>query len=152
MHLPSETKRRTNRGQTLLELVAATSIIAIALVPALRVMRDCLRISRETETANLMATLSASMLEEHLLRTAVNWNPTTVTGDFSAEGYPTIRFQVTRSDSSADGGIVNTLMSITATVWDDRDTDGNLDDGEPRSTFASKLARNVAYEQEASGA
>jgi hypothetical protein len=149
-----QTRRTANRraAQTLLELVAATTIIAIAVVPALRLMRESVRVGRESETANLMATLSASLLEEHLLRIAVSWTPSTVSGDYSALGYPNIRFQVIRSDSSADGGITNSLMSITSTVWDDRDNDGNWDAGEPRSTFASKLARNVAYQQEASGA
>jgi hypothetical protein len=42
-------------------------------------------------------------------------------------------------------------MSITATVWEDRDSNGNWNAGEPRATFASKLARNVAYQYEASG-
>lgn len=145
---PTEVRRR---GHSLLELVAATAIIAIALVPALRLMRDGLRVGREIETANLLATLSASMLEEHLLRTAVSWNPSTITGDFAAQGYPQLRFQVARSDGSAEGGIANVLMSITATVWEDRDGNGNWGAGEPRATFASKLARNVAYQHEASG-
>jgi hypothetical protein len=142
---------RRRNGQTLLELVGATTIIALTLVPALRMMRDSLRIGRQTERANLMATFAASKLEEHLLKTAGTWTVSTVTGDFSADGYSTLRFQVVRTDSAAAGGISGQLMSITATVWDDTDNDSVLDTGELRSVFASKLAKNTSYEYEAAG-
>jgi type II secretory pathway pseudopilin PulG len=144
---------RTSRhkGQTLLELVAATTIISLTLVPALRMMRDSLRISRQTERTNLMATLAASKLEEHLLRTAGTWGTGTFTGDFSADGYATMKLQVVRSDAAGAGGITGSLMSITSTVWDDTDNDNVIDTGELRSVFASKLARNAAYEYEAAG-
>lgn len=149
MHRQRTFVGRSARGQSLLELVAATTIMALALVPALRMMRDSMRIGRRIETANLLATTSASLLEENLLATAVNWSSTTVTGNLASEGYPLIRFQVVCSDDAADGGIPGALMSITATTWEDRDNDGVLDAGELQSTFSSKLARIVAYQQEA---
>lgn len=146
--------RRTirRRAQTLLELVAATTIIAMTLVPTLRMMRDSLRVGRSTELSNNLATLAASKLEEHLLLTSGTWSPTTVTGSFAAEGYATVKFRVVRSDSAVDGGSTGVLMSITATVWEDTDNDNNLDASEIRSVFASKLARCVSYEYEAAGA
>ena len=139
------------RGQTLLELIGATTVIAMALVPALRMMRDAMRVGRDTEAANLASTLAASKLEEHLLKTAGTFTAMTTTGDFAADGHPGMKFSVVRSDSAAAGGIIGALMSITATVWEDRDNDNVWDTGEPRSVYASKLARNVAFENEASG-
>lgn len=152
-------RRSSRSGQSLLELVAATTIIAITLVPALRMMRDSLRVGRETETSNLMATLAASRLEEYLLLSAGqwgsipqgnSWNTTTDTGNYAAEGYPNLKFSVVRTDSAPEG-IASRLLSITATVWNDLDNDNVWDAGESRSTFASKLARNVAYSNEAAG-
>jgi hypothetical protein len=146
-------------GQTLLELIAATTIFAIALVPALRMIRDTLRVGRETETANLLATLATSRLEEYLLLSAGqfgalpvggNWNTTTVSGNYAADGYPNLKFSVVRTDS-APTGIPASLLSITATVWNDLDSDNVWDTGEPRSVYATKLARNVAYSNEAAG-
>lgn len=147
-YLPRSVHRR---GQTLLELVAATTILTVALVPALRMMRDAIRVGRNTETANLMTTFCTSKLEEQLMRTAAVWNPSTVAGDFSAEGYSNLKFQVTMSDDAADGGIANQLMAIASTVWDDLNSDGNWNAGEPRVVLASKQARNVSYQKEASG-
>jgi hypothetical protein len=157
--MPGRRRRRNPNGQTLLELVGATTIITIALVPALRMMRDSLRVSRETETANLMSTLSASRLEEYLLLSAGqwgaippgnSWNTTNNTGNYSADGYPNLKFRVLRTDA-APAGIAARLLSITATVWNDLDGDNALDASEPRSVFATKLARNVAYSYEAAG-
>lgn len=148
---PIPTSRQQRRGQTMLELVVASSIIALALVPALRLMRDSLKVGRDLENATLMSTLCASQLEEHLARTAANWSTATDAGNFSAQGYPELRFQVIRSDNVADGGITGALMSITAIVWHDQDGNGNWSANEPRVIFASKLARTVSYTNEASG-
>jgi type II secretory pathway pseudopilin PulG len=157
--MPEKKKRARPSGQTLLELVAATTIITITLVPALRMMRDSLRLGRETETSNLLATLASSQLEQYLLLSAGqwgsvptggNWNTTTNSGSFTAQGYPNLKFTVVRTDS-APAGVPARLLSITATVWNDSDSDNVWDSGESRSVFASKLARNVAYSNEATG-
>ncbi len=144
------TQSHHRRGQTLLELVAASTILTIALVPALKMMRDTIRVGRTTETANLMTTFCASKLEEQLMSTAAVWNPSTVSGDFSAEGYANIRFRVIMSDAAVDGGIANRLMATVSTVWNDLNADGGFDAGEPNVVLASKQARNVSYQQEAS--
>jgi hypothetical protein len=138
-------------GQTLLELVGATTIIAVALVPALRLMRDSIRISGELETANLLATFCASKQEEHLQLAAANWTTGIIGGDFAAEGCPQLRFQVVRSDANADGGIPGELMAVTVTTWEDRSGNGVWEAGEPRAVFATKLARVVTYQYEAEG-
>jgi hypothetical protein len=139
------------RGQTLLELVGATTSSAMTLVPTRRMMRDALRVARDTEQSNQVVALAVSKLEEHLVLTAGTWSAGTITGDFSAEGMANVKFRVTRSESTIDGGIPGDLMAISATVWNDRDGDDQWDAGEPRSIFASKLARIAAYEQEAAG-
>jgi hypothetical protein len=138
-------------GQTLLELVAATTILALTLVPTLRMMRDSLRVARDTEQANQVATLAASKLEEQLALTAASWSTATIAGDFATEGFPQVRFQVVRSDNPGDGGTPGSLMAITSTVWCDHSTNGQWDPGEPRSVFATKLARIAAYGYEAAG-
>jgi len=129
----------------LLELLGATTVMAIALVPALRITADCMRVGQEIETANLLATLSASKLEEHLVLTAVTWSAVADAGTFA--GYPNLRYRVEKVDEGVGSG----LMRITATVWEDRDADQTWDAGEPRTVFASKLARNASYQLEAGG-
>ena len=136
--------KRKRRGQSMLELIAATTIIAIALVPALKLMRDSIRIGRQTETANILATYSMSKLEEHLTRTAASWSTTTDAG--AIPNYTGLRFQVTKVDE----GIGSGLMRITSTAYEDANSNGTFDVGERSVVFVSKVAKNTAYEQKAS--
>lgn len=132
-------------GQTLLELVGATTIIAIALVPSLKLVRDSMRVSRESEIANLLATVSASKLEEHLVRTAGVWDTTADTDLIPGYEAQLLRFRVDKVDEGAG------LMRIVSRAWQDTNDNGNWDADEMQVNFASKLARNASYQQEASG-
>ncbi|REJ69003.1 MAG: hypothetical protein DWQ31_06160 [Planctomycetota bacterium] len=143
--------RRTRSGQTLIELVAATTMMAIAIVPGLELMRDGVRVSRELEAASAMTTLCVSKLEEHLADSAAAWTTTTTSGNFASEGYASLRYSVTRSDEASDGGITNRLMALSVTVWEDADGDTTLDAEESQVTFSTKVARIASYENEASG-
>lgn len=143
-------RRPKRRGQTLIELVAATTMMATAIVPGLQLMRDGMKVSRELEVAGVMTSLCVSKLEEHLSISAATWAMTTTTGNFSAEGYSQIRFSVVRSDSGGDGGITDALMAVTVTVWEDVDSDSTLDNGESKVVLASKIAKVASYENEAS--
>jgi type II secretory pathway component PulJ len=147
MHL-----KRSRRGQSLLEVIAASTIIAAALVPALRMMRDSLEVSRSVEEADLMSTLCVDKLEEHLNKVAATWDKTTASGDYAAlEGRSYLQFQVTKSDAVPDGGISDRLMAITAVVWNDANGNGGLDGGEKKVTFATKVSKSVSYKNEAQG-
>lgn len=141
---PLRTKRR--RGQSLLEVVAASTIIATALVPALRMMRDSLEVSRGVEEADLMATLCVDKLEDHMNKVAATWDKTTVSGDYTAlEGRSYLKYQVTKTDSVADGGIADRLMAVTAVVWNDANGNGSLETGEKKALFATKVSKFVSY-------
>lgn len=136
------------RGHTLLELVAATALLTITLVPALRILRDTLANSRKTETLGILTTLCADKMEQYLALTGADWQETTATGDFAALGYPGYAYRVERSDELADGGIPGRLMAITATTFDDQNSSGTLDAGEPRVQFWTKLARLGSFRNE----
>ena len=127
---------KSRRGQSLLEVIAASTIIATALVPALRMMRDSLEVSRSVEEADLMSTLCVDKLEEHMSKVAGNWNKTTASGDFAAlEGRSYLKFQVTKSDAVPDGAV----------VWNDVNGNGSLDGGEKKVTFGTKVSKFVSY-------
>ncbi len=133
------------RGSSLLEIILAGTLMAVTLVPALRLLRDGLRISREVETLQLLTTFCTGKLEEHLALVSNDWQTGNYTGDFSAEGYPNLQFEVERSDSGGDGGISDELMAVTATAWDDLDGDLSLDNDEPAVVLGSKVAKLTSY-------
>jgi hypothetical protein len=138
-------------GNSMIEVVAASVILATALVPALRMMRDSLTVGREVELADAMATFCASKLEETLNNVCGSWNMSTLTGSYAAQGYTQLKYIVTKSDSMSDGGLPNRLMAITAEVWDDVNNNNAIDGDEHRVRFSTKLAKSVSYNYEASG-
>ena len=139
------------QGNSLLEVIAAGTLVAAALVPALRIMRDGLGTSRQIETRELLITFCTSKLEEYLSRVSADWQPGVYTGDFSAEGYSQLRFSVDCSDAGVDGGIADLLMAVTASVWNDLDSSGTLDAGEPAVVLAGKVAQLPSYQAEGEG-
>ncbi len=127
----------------------ATVLLAVALVPALRLVRDSLAWGREIQTREQLTTFSTSKLEEHLALIGADWQTGTYAGNFATEGEPTFRFLVSRSDSNGDGGIIDQLMAVTATTWQDIDGDGSLDSSEPSVVLGGKVAKTLSYQNEA---
>jgi len=146
--MPNQRARR--RGQSLMEVVAASTIIATAMVPALRMMRDSLKVSRDLETAGVMSSLCVSKLEEEMAITSAHWNTQTIAGDFSSEGHRDILFVITKSDEVADGGIKDALMAISVSVWQDKNGNASKDANEPGITYGSKISKLLGYEDKAS--
>ena len=136
---------RIRRGNTLIELVAATTVLAIALVPALRLTRDALAVEGDLEYATAMSTLCVNQLEQSLSKTAASWNTATESGSYATLGYPRLKYSVTKSDAPASGGLTNQLLAMTATVWEDVDGDSILDSGEKKVQFSTKLAKLAVY-------
>ena len=140
---------RSTSGQTLLELIMATSIVAATLVPALALLRDGMALSRDIDRRNLLANYGVSTLEGQLAIVAASWSTGSVAGDYAVDGHPHIRFVVGRSDALSDGGIPGRLMNIVATAYDDQDQNDVLGTAEPRVVFRSKIARLATYTYEA---
>jgi len=88
------------RGFTLLEVLVAVAILAIAMVAILKAnvqSLDTLTKSRETSTASLLA---ASKLAEIEAAGVVNWND--LRGDFG-EDYPDYIWEVETSSTEVEG-------------------------------------------------
>ncbi len=143
-------RRNARPAHTLLELIMATAITSIALVPALALFRDGMDMSIRIDRRNAMASLGVDKLEEQLAVAAAAWLNGSDSGDFAARGYPHLRYQLTRSDSPAQGGIPARLMDIAVIVYDDEDRNNALGTDEPKINFRSRIARLATYENEAS--
>jgi type II secretory pathway pseudopilin PulG len=140
--------RRVSDGFSLLEMVLATALLAGTLAPALAVMRDALALSRETTIRSLLANYVAQKLEEHSALAIGAWTSGSATGTFSAEGHPEIAYNVTRSDSPAEGGITGSLMHVWVTVFEDLDADLNPGSGEIQVSMRTKIAKLATYEND----
>jgi prepilin-type N-terminal cleavage/methylation domain-containing protein len=141
------TGRRT-RGQSgfsLLEMLAATAIVAGTLAPALAVMRDAMAISREAVQRNLISNYAVQVLEGQAALAMQNWSNGTVSGNFASDGYSTIKYTAVRSDAVASGGLVNRLMHIQVTAYEDKDADSVADSNELKVSVRTKVAKMTNY-------
>jgi type II secretory pathway pseudopilin PulG len=156
MHLSSTCERRARcrqvrgiRAFSLVEMVAATALIAGVLAPALVAMRDAMTISRETTGRQLLANYAVQGLESYAASTMQNWTTGTFTTSAAADGHPSIRTVVTSSDVPANGGIAGRLMHLRLTVYDDSDNDSVQDANELSVRLRTKVAKLATYENEA---
>ncbi len=148
-HTSKTAVRRVSRsGQTMLELLAATAIMSAALVPALKFTGRCVTNLDAIEKSELCLALCTSTMEAELASTSSTWDLADSRGDFASEGHPNVLVTVTKSDASEDGGRPNALAVISVVVWHDKDGNGNLDTGEPKSQLATKIAKVISYEHE----
>src|SRR5688500_10617746 len=133
---------------SLVEMIAATALLAGTLAPALAVMRDAMAASREASRRNLLTLYAVQGVEYAAGVTMQGWVSGTYTGNFASEGQPNIRYVVTRSDAPANGGLTGQLMHIQATVFDDANGNAALDAGEEAVRFRTKVAKLLTYESE----
>ena len=145
-----DTGRRAKHriGFSLLEMLAAAALVTGTVVPALSVIRDSMAKSRDLHRQHLLANYAVRILEDQAAYASTNWTNETLTGSFLADGHGSIRYTLTKSDALADGGLVNQLMNIVVTVYDDADGDSTLDVGEIQETYRTKVAKLNSYENE----
>ena len=139
-------------GFSLLETLMAGTVLAVVLVPALATMKRGLALARDVETVQMTATLCVSKMEEQLALTAHDFSTATVSGNFAADGYASIRYTATRSDTALAGGIPDRLMALTVTVWQDDNGNSALDSGEISTNLSTKVAKMAIYQSTTGGA
>jgi hypothetical protein len=140
--------RRPRRAFSLVEMVAATALVAGTLAPALAVMRDAMAASREAYRRSLVANYAATALEYAAAVAMQSWTPGTVTGNLAGEGHAALRYTVTYSDAPAGGGLTGRLMHIQAVVYDDANGNAAQDAAEIAVRMRTKVAKLVTYQNE----
>lgn len=137
--------RGPSAGFSLLEMIAATALVAGTLAPALAVMRDAMAVSREGARRSLVANYAVQVLESQAALVMQNWANGTATGNFADDGYASIKFTAVKSDAPADGGLINRLMHIQVTAYDDQDGDSVADASEIKASIRTKVAKLTSY-------
>ncbi len=132
----------------MLEMVMAATLVTGTLVPTMAVMREAMAKSRDLNRRNLLSNYAVSVLESQAATAMTNWTSATTAGNFTADGHVQIRYNVTRSDDPASGGITGQLMHIQVTVFDDADNDSTADATELSVLYRTKVARLQSYEDE----
>lgn len=146
---PAHHRPPRRKAYSLLELVLAIALAGGTLTPALVLMRRGMEVSRSTDQQLLLTNYAIAKLEETLADVAANWTEAVTEGDLAADGFAWLRYTVASSDEVADGGLVDQLMSITATTYVDANSNDTQDPGEPSCTFRTKIANLNSYVEKA---
>ena len=137
------TIRRRQRGFTFVEVIAATAILAICIVPATKYLADSMTLRRHLETDRTLVLLAIQTIEEQMAVINAGFTIAQESGTFASQGLPEIAYEVVRSDASAGGGIPDLLMAISVRVWSDEN--GNLvhESNEAMVELHTKMARSI---------
>lgn len=127
----------------------ATALIGGTLVPSMALLRDGMELSRKTDELQLLSNYAVQTLETQLGDVAANWTKGTPSGDFAADGFPRIRYNVTTDDAPASGGITDQLMVVKIVTYIDDDDDDVRDTNEASRTFRTKIAKILSYDVKA---
>ena len=141
-------RRLRRRAFSLVELIAATALMAGTLAPALAVMRDAMAVSREASRRQLLALYAVQGLEYYTAIAMQNWSNGTIATSAAIDGHPNIRAQIIKSDAVVDGGSPSRLMHIRVIAYDDADGDAVQDANELTVRVRTKIAKLATYENE----
>ena len=145
--MPSNPHIRASRsGYSLIELVAASAILAATLVPALELVRDGIDLSEESAQRQLLTGYAVSQIEQYSALSAATWTTGSYSGSMAADGHNLVRYETSCSDAPAVGGIPDQLMVIQTTTFYDNNGDGLLSSGELSCNLQTKLCRFPTYE------
>lgn len=137
----------------MLEVVAASIVLAIALAPALRITREALQTADRLDRQERCLTVANDVVESLMARAAADWDGN-VTGTsnlvpVAVPGYPGMKSYQMTTDSSTYGGVPGRLAAVGTLVWYDDDGDSTPDASEPQVLQATAVARMAAYETHA---
>lgn len=138
--------RSRNSGYSLLEVVVATLLMGLVIVPAMNFMTSAIRAGHELDLWNQMNVLAVGKLEEQLAIAATTFEEASSSGAFSGTGLGGVRYTVSRTTSPAAGGISDKLMVVEVRVWHDDNGNSVLDVDEADVVYATKLAHMEAYQ------
>lgn len=137
------TIQRQRRSFTFVELIAATVVLAICIVPATKYLADSMALRRELEIDRTLVLLAIQTVEQQMAVINGGFTAAQETGTFASQGLPEIAYKIVRTDAASAGGIPGLLMAIAVRVWHDENGDLALDSNEAAVELHTKMARSV---------
>ena len=134
---------RRHRSFTFVEVIAATAVLAICIVPATKYLVDSMTLRRELERERALVILAIQTIEEQMAVINGGFTTAQVTGTFASQGLPEIAYEIVRTDESTDGGIPDLLMGIAVSVWYDENRNLQHDSNEALVELHTKMARSI---------
>ena len=128
-------------GSSLLEVMSATVLGSMLLIPMVKMLVECSKWSNRMEYQSELLTLADSCADETKFKLANNFVAGQSVGTFAAQGFSEVRYQVNCLTPN-EPGIRGKYLDIQIVVWADLDSDGVYDSGqEPKQELATGFAK-----------
>ncbi|MCD0461726.1 hypothetical protein [Roseiconus lacunae] len=134
-------------GQTMLELIAATTIISVAIVPALRLIRQRIEVSSDLRHYEWLHCRCVAKVEQAMARTSASWLMTTQQGVLGNVDRTPFRYALVTSDQPSAGGVPGKLAVIDVLAYRDQNRNGTFDSNEIKVRLATKVAKTLTYQE-----
>jgi prepilin-type N-terminal cleavage/methylation domain-containing protein len=120
---------KNEKGFTLIELMLATVILVISIIPITMILPRMLTENRIVERENRAVFLGQKIMEETKTKalTYFNWDGYNKTAIAFSSPYNIFKYSVTYASVA---GMDNNIRKITVTVWYDEIDNGAVDTGE----------------------
>ena len=140
-NLPKNGWSARRKGSSLLEVMAATVLGSMLLIPMVKMLVDCSKWSNRIELQSELLTLVESCSDETKFRLASDFIPGQSVGTFASQGFADVRYQVSCL-VPIEPDIRGKYLDIKIIAWADLDSDGVYDSGqEPKQELATGLAK-----------
>ena len=133
-------RRCLKRGAALLDVIAASVLVGILIVPSVKISAQVQESCRRLEMRNELALRCASVLEEEIAYLQQSFKSRSRQQLIRYEGRD-LRCVIQSSDAAVDGGLPSRIICVSVLLWHDENHNGSLDSSE-QSMFL--LTRVVA--------
>jgi hypothetical protein len=132
---------RLRSGTSLLEVMAATVLGSMLLIPMVTILVDCSKWSNRMEYQSELLSLAESCSDETKFKLATNFAAGRMVGNFASQGFPQVRYNV-RNTVPLESALRGKYLDIQLTVWADLNSNGTHDSGlEPKQDLSTGLSK-----------
>jgi Tfp pilus assembly protein PilV len=123
------------RGTTLIEVAIATMMLAVLIVPAVKLVGQSRDLQRRTSDENELAWQAENLLDRYRIemKRSSQFDTYYGTGLNRVENLPSLQLAGAkgRVQISSDRSAAGRLVSLSVQTWSDQNRDGRLDGNEP---------------------
>lgn len=132
-------RKHHRRASALLDVVAASLVTAMVIVPSVNIMRRSMDVNNRVLLREEMTTRCGSLLEQQMADVSASFRSRKYNGRMNVFSEQ-LGYQVIQSDQSDFGGIPGQLMGISVTVWHDANRNRRLNSKETKYSLYTKVA------------
>ena len=130
---------QTRLGGAMLDVIGASLVTAMVLVPSVNIMRQSMDINERIQLRQEMVTYCTNVVEMELADILISPVNKTSSGVINL-GQKVVRSSATRSDTPQLGGIPGRLLAVSVTVWHDANDNKRMDRNESKFSLFTKAA------------